>query len=108
MSLPSDRTSSSPAPRAGAAEATLLPTEESTLSGPECAGFFLPGLAHQLGNLLLTVQGNALHLQPEDAERARESLLDAVNRGGVSLSVLRAWTGETYSAPQSARALHDR
>ena len=72
------------------------------LSGPECAAFYLPGLAHQLGNLLLTVQGNALHMQHDDLERAREALLEAVSRGGASLAVLRAWTGEDSSAPGDA------
>lgn len=75
------------------------------MPAPECVAFYLPGLAHQLGNLLLTVQGNVLHLQPEDLERAQRSLFEAVERGGASLAILRAWTGEDCSPPQEASPL---
>ncbi|MGC6486720.1 MAG: hypothetical protein ACON4Z_03680 [Planctomycetota bacterium] len=75
------------------------------MPAPDCVAFYLPGLAHQLGNLLLTVQGNVLHLQPDDLERAQRSLLEAVERGGASLAILRAWTGEDGSPPQEASPL---
>lgn len=75
------------------------------MPAPECVAFYLPGLAHQLGNLLLTVQGNVLHLQPDDLDRAQRSLFEAVERGGASLAILRAWTGEDCSPPQEASPL---
>lgn len=65
----------------------------------ESASFFLPGLVHQFGNLLLTVQGHVLHLEAADIPRMQEAVLGAVQRGSASLQVVRALLGERTGAP---------
>jgi len=57
---------------------------------------------HQFGNLLLTVQGHVLHLQPDDIPRMQEVVLGAVQRGSASLQVVRVLLGERTGAPGHA------
>jgi len=71
----------------------------------ETAAFLLPGLIHQFGNLLLTVQGNALQLPGADEERRREAILGAVARGTGSLQVMRQLLGEHTANSAPARDL---
>jgi hypothetical protein len=66
------------------------------------ASFFLPGLIHQFGNLLLTVQGHVLHLQPDGIQRMQDAVLGVVQRGGASLQVVRALLGEQTGATGAA------
>lgn len=66
------------------------------------ASFFLPGLIHQFGNLLLTVQGHVLHLQPDGIKRMQDAVLGVVQRGGASLQVVRALLGEQTGATGAA------
>ena len=62
---------------------------------PETIVFLAPGLVPQVGNLLLTSQGHALHLDaPEHGTRARAAILTAAERGGDSLRLLRFLLGE--------------
>ena len=58
------------------------------------AAFFLPGLVHQFGNLLLTIQGQALTLDPAGFDRGRSAILAAVQRGADGLQVLRVLLGD--------------
>lgn len=71
----------------------------------DSASFFLPGLVHQFGNLLLTVQGHVLHLSAEDIPRMQEAVLGAVQRGSASLQVVRVLLGENTGAPGLASDL---
>jgi hypothetical protein len=57
---------------------------------------------HQFGNLLLTVQGHVLHLEPEGIPRMQDAVLGAVQRGGASLQVVRALLGVQTDAVGSA------
>lgn len=61
---------------------------------PEIA-FLCPGLVHQFGNLLLTIQGQALTLTPESLARGKEAILTACERGGSSLRVVRHLLGDS-------------
>ena len=47
----------------------------------DSASFLLPGLVHQFGNILLTVQGNLMHLDGADLERVQADVLSAAKRG---------------------------
>lgn len=64
----------------------------------DTAAFFLPGLVHQFGNLLLTVQGHVLHLDDQDVKRMQDAVLGVVQRGSASLQVARALLGEHSGA----------
>lgn len=68
--------------------------------------FLAPGLVHQFGNLLLTIQGHSLHLAPEAGavSRAKTVILNACDRGAGSLRILRHLLGG--SAPEQAHS-HD-
>ncbi len=64
---------------------------------PAAIAFLAPGLVHQFGNLLLTIQGHALQLDRPPAAglgRAQQAILQASDRGGVSLRILRILLGE--------------
>lgn len=70
------------------------------------AAFFLPGFLHQLGNLLLTVQGNAIQLDGATAPRARQAILAAAHRGAAGLQVMRFLLGEpTHGAAHPGQLL---
>ncbi|MCK5940836.1 MAG: hypothetical protein KAI24_02605 [Planctomycetes bacterium] len=71
----------------------------------DLAAFFLPGLVHQFGNLLLTVQGHVLHVEPDGIPRMRDAVLGAVQRGSASLHVARVLLGERIGAPGDAADL---
>lgn len=67
-------------------------------SSSDTAAFFLPGLIHQFGNLLLTVQGHVLHLDEQGIKRMQDAVLGVVQRGSASLQVARALLGEQAGA----------
>ena len=71
----------------------------------DCAAFFLPGLIHQFGNILLTVQGNLMHLDVEDLERTQVDVLGAAKRGSGSLKVMRCLVNAGSSDPASGSDL---
>jgi hypothetical protein len=64
----------------------------------DTAAFFLPGLVHQFGNLLLTVQGHVLHFDEQGVKRMQDAVLGVVQRGSASLQVARALLGEQAGA----------
>lgn len=74
---------------------------------PETIAFLAPGLVHQFGNLLLTVQGQALVLDPANTSmlRARHSILGACSRGATTLRLLRALLGENDGSYDSGPSL---
>jgi len=74
----------------------------SLLPSPDTLSFYLPGLVHQFGNLLLTVQGQVVHVETENIERMQDSVLSAVRRGGASLQVMRVLLGEQIGTTGSA------
>jgi hypothetical protein len=74
-------------------------------SSSDTAAFFLPGLIHQFGNLLLTVQGHVLHLDEHGIKRMQDAVLGVVQRGGESLQVARALLGEKTGATGSGADL---
>jgi hypothetical protein len=55
--------------------------------------FLTPGLVHQFGNLLFTIQGHALHGAPIELARARTAIGGACERGGASLRLVRHLLG---------------
>ena len=57
--------------------------------------FLSPGLIHQFGNLLLTIQGQALTLAPDSLARGKAAILTACDRGGSSLRVVRHLLGDS-------------
>jgi hypothetical protein len=71
----------------------------------DTASFFLPGLVHQFGNLLLTVHGHVLHLDEQGIKRMQDAVLGAVQRGSASLQVVRALLGEQTGATGSGSDL---
>lgn len=66
--------------------------------------FLAPGLVHQFGNLLLTIQGHSLHLEAETAAVARSqpAIRNACDRGAASLRILRHLLGD--AGPERAAA----
>jgi len=85
---------------------TLDRSQLTPLFAPnDTASFFLPGIVHQFGNLLLTVQGQALHVEPDGVARMQKAILNAVQRGSSSLQVVRAMLGEQTGATGSAHDL---
>lgn len=82
------------------------PHDPSTLTqDPVTAAFFLPGLLHQFGNLLLTVQGQVLHVADTDLQGAQQAVGAATQRGAATLQVMRALLGERSGTPGEARVL---
>jgi hypothetical protein len=79
-------------------------------STADTIAFFAPGLVHQFGNLLLTIQGHALNLgaAEDQLERSRDAILGASDRGVVTLRLLRHLLGEPTSAPVDAFALGEQ
>jgi hypothetical protein len=67
--------------------------------------FLAPGLVHQFGNLLLTIQGQALALAPHAVDRGREAILTATDRGGATLRLLRYLLGEPGGGVHDAAGL---
>lgn len=61
---------------------------------PETLSFLTPGLVHQFGNLLLSIQGNAQMLGSETDSRGVAAICTAVERGSASVEFLRYLTGE--------------
>jgi hypothetical protein len=57
--------------------------------------FVAPGLVHQFGNLLFTIQGQALTLSAEALQRGRAAILTACERGSLSLRLWRHLLGDS-------------
>ncbi|MEO6595066.1 MAG: hypothetical protein ABIP94_09980 [Planctomycetota bacterium] len=64
--------------------------------------FLLPGVLHQFGNLLLTIQGHASTLEPDCVERAKQAILGATDRAGRTLRLLHELGGDSASVPANA------
>jgi hypothetical protein len=71
---------------------------------PDTLAFLAPGLLHQLGNVLFTIQGNAQTLaDPRDGGgRERAAILAASERGGQALRLLRCLLGDPAAPPVQA------
>ncbi|MFK7739260.1 MAG: hypothetical protein AB8H80_02970 [Planctomycetota bacterium] len=69
------------------------------------AAFLLPGLLHQFGNLLLTVQGQAMHVAGSDLAAMQSAVTDVVGRGSASLQIMRALMHERSGVVGDARPL---
>jgi hypothetical protein len=77
-----------------------------TAGRPELLAFLAPGLLHQLGNLLFSIQGNAQVLDAAgDVPRCRTAILQATERGAATLSLLRSILGDPEGLPGSADTL---
>ncbi len=74
---------------------------------PDTLAFFAPGLLHQLGNVLFTIQGNAQVAPGGGAEAGREqkAILGAVERGADTLRILRCLLGDASTPPTGAGVL---
>jgi hypothetical protein len=74
---------------------------------PDAIAFLAPGLVHQFGNLLLTIQGQALQFSGGDPGevRAQQAILNASERGGTTLRILRILLGEPGDVPAPAAQL---
>ncbi|MCC7062551.1 MAG: hypothetical protein IT456_07080 [Planctomycetes bacterium] len=73
---------------------------------PETLAFLAPGLLHQLGNILFTVQGNAQAWNGAgDPSRERAAILHAAERGSHTLRVLRCLLGDPAALPAAANDL---
>jgi len=74
---------------------------------PDTLAFLAPGLLHQLGNVLFTIQGNAQTLGGADTAIGRElaAILAASERGGQSLRLLRCLLGDPSAGPAEASGL---
>lgn len=79
-------------------------------STADTISFFTSGLVHQFGNLLLTIQGNALAFGGDtaSAERAREAILSASDRGALVLRLLRHLLGDPGTVAVDAHALGEQ
>lgn len=73
----------------------------------DLSAFFLPGLVHQFGNILLTVQGNVAHARPDNLDEMQAAVTGAVHRGSASLDILRALLGDESDQAASAQTLLD-
>lgn len=71
----------------------------------ETIAFYLSGLVHQFGNLLLTIQGNALGIGRGASERQKEAILNASGRGAATLELLRMLLGHDTYGVQAAEPL---
>lgn len=73
---------------------------------PETLAFLAPGLLHQFGNVLFTIQGNAQSVGlGADNARERTAILGATERGGNALRVLRCLLGDGSQSPAPAGLL---
>lgn len=61
---------------------------------PDLVAFLTPGLVHQFGNLLFTIQGHALTLDPDTLNRAKAATLTACERGAMTLRIVRHLLGD--------------
>lgn len=65
--------------------------------------FLVPGLVHQFGNLLFTIQGHAVTLDVDTLVRAKSVLVNTCDRGAAGLRILRLMLGEAMSWHLEAR-----
>jgi hypothetical protein len=71
----------------------------------ETLWYLAPGLAHQLGNAVFTLQGRARLLAAGDSSRVEEdsrAILDGVDRAHATLDLLRWLLGEGRPGPAPA------
>lgn len=73
----------------------------------ETLAFLAPGLLHQLGNVLFTIQGNAqvAGFTSTDGNRERAAIAAATDRGAEVLRVLRCLLGDPSAVPVPAGGL---
>lgn len=64
----------------------------------DSAAFLAPGLVHQFGNLLFTIQGHASVLDQTTLVRSRAAIQTACDRGTASLRLFRHLLGEPGSS----------
>ena len=88
--------------RGGSAALRPIASQGPAVTTDDSASFLLPGLVHQFGNILLTVQGNLMHLDGADLERVQADVLSAAKRGGGSLQVMRCLLNAGSSEPTIA------
>ena len=91
--------------RGGSAALRPTASQGPAVTTDDSASFLLPGLVHQFGNILLTVQGNLMHLDGADLERVQADVLSAAKRGGGSLQVMRCLLNAGSSEPTIAQDL---
>ena len=72
---------------------------------PDTLAFLAPGLLHQMGNVLFTIQGNAQTMKDEASGRERTAILAATERGSVALRMLRCLLGDPAAVPAQAGVL---
>ncbi|MFY9342798.1 MAG: hypothetical protein WAT39_09935 [Planctomycetota bacterium] len=65
-----------------------------TAAPAELIAFLAPGLVHQFGNVLFTVQGHGATLEPATLARAQVAIANACERGGAGLRLFRLLLGE--------------
>ncbi len=63
--------------------------------------FLTPGLVHEFGNLLLSIQGHALQWNASGAQ-GQPAILQSCDRGGRALRLFRHLLGENGSEPAEA------
>lgn len=74
----------------------------------EILAFVAPGVVHQFGNVLLSIQGQAHLLDPTNVERGGAAIRAATERGAACLDVLRHLTGEPASSARPFAATLER
>ncbi|MCA8977056.1 MAG: hypothetical protein KDC98_20205 [Planctomycetes bacterium] len=68
--------------------------------------FAAPGIVHRLGNAMFTIQGQAQLLGSVGPEaRERRSILNASERAGRTLALMRALLGHHHDQPEDASTL---
>lgn len=72
-------------------------------TNPETLSFLMPGLLHQFGNAFLAIQSAAFLIAEGSAQRSRDTVNAAVQRGTANLDLMRFLAGE--SAPAAANGL---
>lgn len=91
--------------RGGSAALRPIASQGPAVTTDDSASFLLPGLVHQFGNILLTVQGNLMHLDGADLARVQADVLSAAKRGGGSLQVMRCLLNAGSLEPTLAQDL---
>ncbi len=80
----------------------MRPTNQETLA------FLVPGLLHQFGNSFLSIQGAAFLIAEGSAQRSRDAVNAAVQRGAANLDLMRFLAGESASAAANGLAVLER
>ncbi len=77
-------------------------------TNPETLSFLVPGLLHQFGNAFLSIQGAAFLIAEGSAQRSREAVSSAVQRGAAGLDLMRFLAGESAPAAANGVAVLER